>query len=193
MGMAVTCQPHATRRFTADEVWRMVEIGLLDPDEPYELINWELLYVSPQNPPHAKVITRLNMALAAVYGPRDSVVRVKHPIGGIVDSIPEPDLAVVTLAVEEQERHPRADETLLIVEVSDTSVARDVSKGGIYATAGAPLYWRVDVTRRVVVVHRGPVADGTWSDVAAVAIDETLDLPGIEGTLEVVRILAPPA
>ena len=51
-----------TRRFTSDEVWRMVAIGLLEPDEPYELIDGELVHVSPQNPPHARVISELTQA-----------------------------------------------------------------------------------------------------------------------------------
>lgn len=67
MGMAATSDRPATRRFTADEVWRMVEIGLLAPDEPYELLDGELLYVSPQDPPH-DVIRELTTQLVLAYG-----------------------------------------------------------------------------------------------------------------------------
>lgn len=114
------------------------------------------------------------------------------PIGGIADSIPEPDLALVTLEIDEGDRHPHADETLLIIEVSDTSVPRDVGKRSIYAAAGAPGYWLVDVGRQVVTVHTGPSSDGAWRDVTEVGIDGRLDLPGIDGELEVARVLAPP-
>lgn len=166
----------------------MVEIGLLHPDEPYELIDGELLYVSPQNPPHAKVIGRLTTHLVLAYGLQYRV-RVQMPIGGIADSIPEPDLAVVTVNVDEQDRHARADETLLIIEVSDTSVPRDVRRGSIYAAAGAPSYWLVDVGRQIVTVHTGPTSDGAWRDVTEVGLDGRLDLPGIDTTLPVAAVL----
>ena len=122
MGMAATEQPPATRRFTSDEVWKMVEIGLLDPDEPYELIDGELVYVSPQNPPHFNVIGELTAHLGNAYG-MDYRVMVQGPIGGIIDSIPEPDLSVVPKAIITDDHHFAARDTLLIVEVSDTSVA----------------------------------------------------------------------
>ncbi len=184
MGMAATSDRPATRRFSADEVWRMVEVGLLALDEPYELIDGELLYVSPHNPAHAATVAELTTALVLAYG-AEFRVRVRLPIGGIADSIPEPDLAVVPRHTGALPRHPRADETLLVIEVSDTSVAGDVRKGAIYAAAGAPTYWLVDVAGRVVTVHTKPAADGTWGEVREVASGEALDLPGIEATLAV--------
>ena len=71
----------------------MVEIGLLHPDEPYEFIDGQLRYVRPQSPRHAEIIRRLTVVLVHAYEP-SSAVRVQMPIGGIVDQIPEPDLAV---------------------------------------------------------------------------------------------------
>ena len=189
MRMAATEQPPATRRFTSDEVWKMVEIGLLGEDEPYELLDGELVYVSPQGEPHAKAIARLTMILAAEYGPRGQVVRVQSPIGGIPDSIPEPDLAVVTLAVAEQDGAPRAEQTLLLIEVAATSLPRDRRKGEIYAASGALAFWIVDVRREVVIVHAGPVTDGTWREVSEVGVDGTLDLPGTQTTVAAAAIL----
>ena len=185
--MAATQQPPAIRRFTADEVWRMVEIGLLHPDEPYELIDGQLRYVSPQSPRHAGIIAQLGTVLMFAYGPARQV-RVQLPIGGITDQIPEPDLAVAPAPLSIDAPHPRAGETLLLIEVSESSIAWDVRKGGIYASAGAPLYWRIEVARQVVVVHQGPRADGTWDVVFEVAVDGALVLPGIDQTLVVRRI-----
>lgn len=191
MGMAATSDRPATRRFTADEVWRMVEIGLLDEDEPYELLDGELVYVSPQGEPHAKAIGRLTMVLAAEYGPSGNVVRVQTPVGGIVDSIPEPDLAVVTLDVAEQEKSPRPEQALLLVEVAVTSLRRDRRKGEIYAMAGAPEYWIVDIPREVVTIHRGPGTDGSWQDVREVGVDGALTLPGTQVTIPAAATLRP--
>ncbi len=182
-----TQQPSAIRRFTADEVWRMLEIGLLHPDEPYELIDGQLRYVSPQSPRHAGIIAQLSTVLMFAYSPARQV-RVQLPIGGITDQIPEPDLAVAPAPVSIDAPHPRASETLLLIEVSESSVAWDVRKGRIYALGGAPLYWRIEVLRQVVVVHQGPRADGTWDVVSEVAVDGALVLPGIDQTLAVARI-----
>ena len=180
--MAMATTP-ATRRFTSDEVWQMVRIGLLEQDEPYELIDGELRYVSPQNNAHATAIRELTSALTLAYGPAMRV-GVQLPIGGIVDSIPEPDFAVLTAELANQGRHPHANETLLIIEVSDTSVRRDVRKGAIYATAGAPEFWRIEVPRGIVIVHRGPQPDGTWCEATEIGMGGTLELPGIDQRLD---------
>lgn len=189
--MGATTDPLTTRRFTADEVWRMVEIGLLGADEPYELLDGELVYVSPQGEPHAKVIGRLNMLLSGQYGPSGHVVRVQAPLGGIIDSIPEPDLAVVTLDVAEQERPPRPEQVILLIEVSATSLRRDRRKGAIYAASGTPEYWLVDVIDEVVTAHRAPNVDGTWRDIRRVGLDGILMLPGTSAKVPAAAILRP--
>jgi Uma2 family endonuclease len=191
MGMATTPTPHATRHFTADEVWRMVEVGLLDPDEPYELIDGELQYMSPQGEPHAQIITRLNMLLAATYGPIGHVVRVQCPVVGYVDSIPEPDLAVVSEDVNEGSRHPIPDEAVLLIEVGVTSQRRDTRKATLYAQAGAAEYWIVDVPKTLIRVHAGPQADGTWESVRDVDLDGQLALPATDQTIDAAAVLRP--
>jgi len=185
--MDATQHPPATRRFTSDEVWQMVEIGLLHPDEPFEFIDGQLRYVSPQGPRHAGIIAQLGTVLVFAYDTAFQV-RVQLPIGGIADQIPEPDLAVIHAPAAIDAPHPRADETLVIIDVSDSSIAWDVRKGAIYASAGAPLYWRIEVARQVVVVHQGPRADGTWSDMVEVAIGGELTLPGVGAQLALARI-----
>ncbi len=188
MGMAATSDQPATRRFTADEVWHMVEIGLLGEDEPYELIDGELLYVSPASPPHVNVVADLTTKLVLAYG-EGYRVRVGGPVAGIADSIPEPDLAVIPTALISDDRRAVSGEMLLVVEVSVTSARRDIRKGGIYAAAGVPEYWRIDVDGRVVHVHRRPRADGTWEEATEIGPDGMLPLPGITGAIAVADIL----
>lgn len=194
--MAMAVAPHpptpsSTRKFSADDVWRMLEVGILGPDEPYELLDGELQYVSPPGPPHAKVVNRLTMAFVPVYGPRGFIVRTQQPIGGIVDAIPEPDVAVVSIEAEEADTHPYAEDAALIIEVAHTSLRRDLRKGAIYAAAGAPEYWIVDVNRNVVTVSTGPNADGTWQHVTEVGMGAQITLPASDGqVVGVERILA---
>ena len=192
MGRAATAHPPDTRRFTADEVWRMIETGLLGEDEPYELLDGELVYVSPQGESHAKVITRLTMFLAAGYGPSGHMVRVQRPVGGIVDSIPEPDMAVVPVDVDEQDGRPEPDQTLLLVEVAVTSQPRDRRKGQIYSAAGGLEYWIVDIPREVVIVHTQATVDGSWAQVREVGVSGTILLPGTATTITAAAVLRAP-
>ena len=126
MGMTATADPPDTRRFTAAEVWRMFEIGLLGEDEPYELLDGELVYVSPQGERHAKVITRLKHVLRCRVRTERSCRALL--MGGIGDSIPEPDLTVVTVDVAEAGR-PEPGQAVLLVEVAAASQPRDRRKG----------------------------------------------------------------
>lgn len=176
-----------TRRFTADDVWAMVAAGVLDPDEPYELIDGELLYVSPQNPRHATVIERLNTLLVLAYAP-DFAVRPRLPLGGIRDSIPEPDLVVGPRSPTLTTPHLVGTETVLVAEVSDSSIRRDVRKGEIYAAAGVREFWRVLVERRVVVVHRLPRPDGGWDDITD--HQNAVPLPAGRGDVDLAALFA---
>lgn len=82
------------RRFTVEDVGRMVAAGVLGEDDRVELIEGELLLMSPQDPPHASVIQRLTGRLVAAYGDRFRV-RVQLPIVVSDVSMSEPDFAVV--------------------------------------------------------------------------------------------------
>ena len=112
MRMAATADPQEIRRFTSAEVWKMVEIGLLGEDEPYELLDGQLRRVSPQDASHAGAVRRLTAILSRAYGERHDV-GVQLPIGGIDDSIPEPDLSVTEPRALDAP-HPRADEVLTL-------------------------------------------------------------------------------
>ena len=193
MAMAIETPPTPrTRRFTADEVLRMVDVGILGADERVELIDGELRLVSPPSPEHAWVIDELNRELSLRYG-REFTVRVQSPFVGVVDSLPEPDVALRPSQGPwtAERRHPRFDESLLVVEVSITTQRWDRRKTVLYAQAGAPVYWIVDVERRCVIVHDGPQSDGTWRAVREFAPGQMLELPGIDSPIAVAAILPP--
>jgi Uma2 family endonuclease len=79
-----------------------------------------------------------------------------------VYTVPEPDIALsAEWKPDYEHRHPRGDECILVAEVSDTTVRFDLSrKATLYAKAGVREYWVVDLTRRVLVVHRQPRGSG---------------------------------
>jgi hypothetical protein len=145
------------RRFTCDEYYRMTKAGILGEDERIELIDGVIVIMAAQGGPHVTCVTKTrNHFLETLNEP--VVVREEKPIdlGG---SEPEPDLALAKGAVEDYiHHHPRPSDILLVVEVSETSLAydRDV-KGPLYAAAGIPEYWIIDLEHSQVQVYREPI------------------------------------
>jgi Uma2 family endonuclease len=147
-------------RLTVADVERMVESGILGEDAAVELLEGELVAVSPQGPAHtsakAVLAERLRRAFAG-----DAYVRDQDPLHCGRFSLPEPDLAVVRGRPEDHRaRHPRGDEARLVIEVSRTTQRVDRAKALVYARAAVPEYWLVDVDARIVLVHREPHDDG---------------------------------
>jgi Uma2 family endonuclease len=137
----------------------MIEHGLLHEDERVELIDGEILMMAPtQHSPHAALVTHFDKVVETAFGP-DYHVRVQMPFALDPMSEPAPDLAVVAGApLDYFDGHPQR--TALIIEVADTTLSFDRRrKGSLYARAGVPEYWIVDVNRRALEVHRDPSED----------------------------------
>ena len=111
-------QPH-DRRFTVDEYYRMAEVGILDRDERVELVDGRIVAMSPIGSAHAWCVSLLNRIFARRD---DAVVTVQNPVHLDDHSEPEPGLAVLRIETP-QDRHPRPQDVLLVVEVADTSLA----------------------------------------------------------------------
>jgi len=135
----------------------MVEVGVLTSEDRVELVDGEILALTPQGSAHATSVSLVHEALRAAFG-HDDYVRVQLPLALGSDCEPEPDVAVVTGSVRDyRDAHPQA--ALLVVEVADTTLAYDRGiKGSLYARAGVPEYWLVNLTESVVEVHREPIA-----------------------------------
>ncbi|MCB9536958.1 MAG: Uma2 family endonuclease [Myxococcales bacterium] len=181
---------HRTRRFTVDEVLNMIDAGILGEDEPLELIDGELIYVSPQGPPHASLTNNIRDDLFLAYGAGAHVREAKPIIAGD-DSLPEPDVAVFRGHRDDYAgRHPRGDECLLAVEVAHTSHSADRAKAAVYAAAGVPVYWLVDLPARRLEVHGEPRPDGRYALVRVLAGDDRVSLPGLDVTWRVGDLFA---
>jgi Uma2 family endonuclease len=169
-----------TRRkyFTRQEVERMLASGALD-GQRLELIDGELFDKMGQNPPHATAIQNLTDILAGIFPGRR--IRVQLPMEASEPdrdrSLPEPDVAVLRLrSPEHAHRHPSGDELILVVEVADTTAAFDLSrKAELYANAGVPEYWVVDLNRRKIVTHREP-AGGKYGVVRSFGTGELVSV-----------------
>lgn len=147
-----------------DRIWRMpieryhemVQSGALGPEDRLELLEGVLVEKMSKNPPHvysAKALTRVLNRLV----PEGWHVTTQDPVT-LADSEPEPDLMVVRGDGREYlHRHPQGSEIGLVVEVADSSLRRDqVIKKRIYARAGIPVYWLIDLTARRIEVYGDP-------------------------------------
>jgi len=151
-----TVTPASFRRFTVSEYHRLTEAGYLTPEDRVELLEGILVTKMARNPPHEAGINQLMFALIAVVGP-DWNVRIQNAIQ-LGTSEPEPDAAVVRMRANRYaDRHPEAADIGLLVEVSDSSLARDrIDKLRIYARAGVPTYWIVNLIDRQIEVYDRP-------------------------------------
>ncbi len=141
-----------TRRFTRDEYYRMAEIGLFE-GQRVELIQGEIIAISPQNNPHALACAIINGWLGRSLG-EHFTVRCQLPLVASNDTEPEPDFAVLTGSAESQTEHPTT--ALLVIEVMDTSVTHDRRKAHLYASRQVPDYWILNLAKRQLEVIRGP-------------------------------------
>jgi Uma2 family endonuclease len=146
-----------TRRWTRVEYERLVECGVLQEDERVELLDGLLVVREPQGSRHNTSIRCVVAALRTALGDAWQIDS-QLAIALDDDSEPEPDIAVVPGdARSYRDAHP--SRPVLIVEVAETSYRIDRTyKAGLYARAGVPEYWIVDVARSVLEVHRQPEA-----------------------------------
>jgi Uma2 family endonuclease len=152
------------RCWTTAELLAMVELGVLDPDEPMELLGGEIVPMSPAGRRH-EVITD---ELAQYWGkrlPPDVCVSVERQFNLDEATYTEPDLIVRPASIKTYDL--KGSEALLVVEVADTSFTKDVGvKARIYATFGVREYWVIDAMSLATTVHREPSADGQYVHIA---------------------------
>lgn len=146
------------RRWTRGEYYRAAEAGLFRPDERLELLDGEIVEKMTENAPHSSAVRRARRQLTRAFDGVLCFVSEQHPITLPDESEPEPDLALV-IGIEEEfdGRHPAAADILLVLEVSNTTLAFDTGpKARAYAAAGIRDYWVLNLNERRLEVHRNP-------------------------------------
>ncbi len=147
--------PFPVRRWTLAEYRHLAEIGVLTEDDRVELLEGWIVPKMTKNPPHEWTVTRINRTLDRATND-DWLVRTQCAINTF-DSEPEPDGAVVRGPEERfADRHPHGNEIGLIIEVADSTLAKDRRKAAIYAAEGVPCYWLVNLVDRQIEVHTDP-------------------------------------
>ena len=152
--------PEPVWRYTIEAYHALIEAGILIEGDPYELLEGWVIPKMIQGPGHNFVVATLNQLLNhALVSPW--IVRSQLAVT-TGDSEPEPDLCIVRgTHAQFVKQHPTAEDVVLVVEVSATSLQRDSGiKQRIYARAGITEYWIVNLVERQIEVHTLPQPEG---------------------------------
>ncbi len=146
----------ALRRFSVDEYHRLIDAAILTDEDKVELLEGYVVQNSPRNPAHDGTIDLVNSCLTG-HLPAGWCLRIQSAVT-LTDSEPEPDVAAVRGNHRSYlSRHPHASDVGLIVEIANTSLDRDrEDKTRIYARAGVPYYWIVNLPDACVEVYTQP-------------------------------------
>ncbi len=143
------------KQFTVEEYEKLVEIGFIRPEDHVELLRGLIVEKMAQNPPHA-VTVDLAEDIVGPLLPAGWRLRQQKPIT-TSDSQPEPDLIIVRGPLSRYfKRHPLPKEIAAALEVSDTTLTEDRDKAAIYAEAGIPVYWIINLGKKKIEVYTNP-------------------------------------
>ncbi|MBS0264430.1 MAG: Uma2 family endonuclease [Planctomycetes bacterium] len=153
--------PH---RFTVVQYEELGRAGILTENDRVELLRGEIFEKTAIGPAHAACVKRLNRMFQQRLG-TVATIAVQDPIR-TADSEPEPDLAVLKLDKDFYAAGtPGSEDALLVVEVSDTTLEIDRTlKCELYAEAGIPEYWIVNLVEQCLEVHRRPSHTGVYEN-----------------------------
>ena len=189
--MAVTLERHL---IDTDTYHRMIEADILTENDRVELIHGEIISMSPIGKLHTAIVDRINKALHRKID-AEAIVRVQSPIVIPSHSEPEPDITLLKPRSDfyaTQSAQP--EDVFLIVEVAHTTWETDYEiKRPLYASAGIPELWLVNLIKHEIEVHRTP-APGTYKNISILQSGDTVPVPvpGVESTVEVDELLGDP-
>lgn len=193
--MALQLQEEAvvTRHlFTLDEYDRLCEAGVFDEDARIELIRGEIVDMPPPGPEHESSVRSLHHIFyrqvgdQGIISPQGNTIRLPHS-----NSRPEPDIAILKWRDDIYKgKQPAAEDVLLLVEVAKSTIKYDKGeKLALYAEAGIPEYWVVNVVQGVIEVYTQP-SEGKYGSIKVARPGGTLQLPGgLEGSVAVEDVL----
>ena len=166
------------RAFTVADVRRMIDAGIIGEDERFELIEGEIVPVSPSHDPHERVKSELLIWIAR-HLPNEFWLGVQSSIYLAERTFVEPDLCIY------DRKLPLADvkgpDLQLVIEVADSTLAFDLGpKAQLYASFGVKELWVVNANTRLTTVHTGPTANG-WGSVRKVEPTELLYIAALPG------------
>jgi Uma2 family endonuclease len=150
---------------TVEEFEGLAEAEGWDEDTRVELLDGEVVWMSPINDPHAGCVKRLNRLFSRRYAEDQVLVSIQDPIRIERYDEPQPDVALLRPRADfYASATPTPSDILLLVEVADTTLSRDLGrKARIYASGGVSEYWVVDLNNGALYVHSAPERAGYGS------------------------------
>lgn len=145
------------KRFTIEEYHRLTELGFFQEDDRVELVRGQLIYRAAKGTLHSVCSTRLNRQLTKLVGDQ-ATLRGQELIALPNDGEPEPDFAIVRNHADDYlSGHPRPEDILLLIEISDSSLTYDQeTKLELYAEDGIQHYWIFNLIDRVLEMYSEP-------------------------------------
>ena len=150
--------PTALFNWTLERYQQAINCGILTEEDQLELLRGNLVTKMPVNVPHSACVKNLNRYFTPRYFDRYELIT-ENPIAlPDVDSQPEPDYVIAQLKEDNYlSGHPTVEDIFLLIEVSDSTLARDrIYKAALYAAAGISEYWIINLQENQVEVHTQP-------------------------------------
>jgi Uma2 family endonuclease len=175
------------RRFNVTEYYKMAKAGILKPDDRVELIEGEIIKMSPIGSPHAACVRGFDNLLRLKLGNK-ALISIQSPVRLNEFSEPEPDIALLKPQNNlYKDRHPQPEDVLLIIEVADTTMLKDRNiKVPLYARAEIPEVWLVNLPKDVVEVYSS-FLNGKYRKCQKFKRGEVLKSPTIRGLALIVN------
>jgi Uma2 family endonuclease len=178
-----------TRRFTSDEFYRMAEAGIFGPDERVELIEGEIVEMSPMGDRHLMCVNQATELFVLAFAGK-AKVSVQNAVRLNIQNVPQPDLVLYKPRAEYRSTtRPNAKNCFLVVEVSDSSLRYDTKvKVPIYAKTGISEVWIEDLRNDLLLVYRNPSGEAYATELTFKA-DDSVSLLAFPDTSFPVRDL----
>ena len=171
---AAPAQAPTRRRFTVAEYYAMAKAGILNENDRVELLDGDIIRMTPIGDWHAANVDLLNHSLNKILNDR-AIVRVQGPARLNPNSEPQPDVLLMRWRDDfYRGGHPRPSDILLLIEVSDTTIDYDrTAKLSAYARAGIPEVWIISRDDRRIESYTNP-SEGTYSNIRHATPTDTI-------------------
>lgn len=187
---AIDAKKYSPYRFSVEQYYRMAEVGLLAPDARTELIEGEICDMPPIGCRHAATLSWLHRQLAKAVGDR-ALVFEQSPLRLSRHSEPQPDLMLLRPRRDHySEAHPTARDTLLVIEVCDSTWLYDREvKMPLYAAYGVREAWLVDIGVKTLNCYGAPHG-GAFVEQTSMQIPGSLVVPSLQVHVNLTRLFS---
>jgi Uma2 family endonuclease len=178
-------------RFTVEQYQQLLEVGILEEGSSWELLDGMISHKNradagknemTHGPEHASRVAQLIRLLDRAAERVGLELRCQLPLQLSLRDAPEPDFALIMpLSGEALNRHPQGHEVSLVIEVASSSLKFDrTQKQAVYAKAGIPEYWIVNLLTKQLEVFQVPdTIAGEYQQIRSLSAGEQIELTGI--------------